>query len=619
MERVVPFLADVNGPYKQLLAAEQTAQSLQAWIQEKNDAIHTIKQQILNQDLPDNAMDGHIKLLEEDISRFKQLQESNEASRNHWREMHMTAWRATVRPLKVVDMPNEILQMIFGNFKDDRDPQIQLDPIDSDSTLPSPDVTSIKNIRLTCRNFCDNGSKFLLPVVNFSFTRSSLQRLEDISNHSTISAGVRILRVHANPYNALLANDRYLFRRATHTKLWLLKGRIADDMRQAQKEVANACSLARESELFRTSELRAALTEADRVMEAMREVDGATKREDRPDNFEKNVKNALDQAHEEYVRRYREQQSLMQDRQVHDNIATAVRKMWSIQGLHITNLGGPEWDHIIRSGLGGRYDGQKYKALLGRPNPFWDLVIHVDVEDSLLDWDPAPQFSLLNKLPLVIEAASNNLTRLNIVIPPTLSLEVLAADLPNVRHACQNLKVVQVRVCQGLVMQDSRPRFVHASLPTTYSLLDALLVSPRLEVVRLFLERAVGLEWFDSTESIGSVLANLSWDTLRSVCLFGFPVKVDELQQVFEGVAGKLHLDLNGIYLMEGTWAQALEILRGRADSASRVTSPRGVELRGMVRWETRNFRRKFQRQGLGPASLYIRGVDIPNPLVEEQ
>lgn len=204
MESVVPSLSDTSGPYKQLLAAEQTAQSIQAWIHEKKDAIHGIKQQAVDQDIPYKAIYEHIKQLEQDIGGFKRLLKSNEASRDHWRGLHMAAWRATVRPLKVVEMPNEILTQVFSNFEDDPVPQIQVDHSSFDDLLPSPDIRSIKSIRLTCAVFCDVGSRFLLPVVNISFTRSSLQRLREISNHANISKGVLYIRFDISPYSSWL-------------------------------------------------------------------------------------------------------------------------------------------------------------------------------------------------------------------------------------------------------------------------------------------------------------------------------------------------------------------------------------------------------------------------------
>lgn len=91
MEHAAPFLADRGGAFKQLLAAEQTAQSVRAWIKEKKDAIRAIKQQAIDHDVPYSTIHGHIKQLDEDIGQFKQLLESNEASLCHWRELHMAA------------------------------------------------------------------------------------------------------------------------------------------------------------------------------------------------------------------------------------------------------------------------------------------------------------------------------------------------------------------------------------------------------------------------------------------------------------------------------------------------------------------------------------------------
>lgn len=230
MEHVVPLLAD-TGPYKQLLAAENTAQSLQAWIQKKTDATHAIRQQAADQGLPSNAISEylHMKQLDEEIGQFKQLLECNEASRNHWQQLHMAAWRAAIRPLKVVDMPNEILTNVFSNFEGDSSPQIQFDGSPYDYPLPSPDIASIKNIRLTCRAFCEVASEILLPVVDVSSTRSSLQRLEEISIHPTIWKSVRVLRFHANPYNEFPAKDRWRFIERTHRELWSLRSRLLND------------------------------------------------------------------------------------------------------------------------------------------------------------------------------------------------------------------------------------------------------------------------------------------------------------------------------------------------------------------------------------------------------
>lgn len=250
----------------------------------------------------------------------------------------------------------------------------------------------------------------------------------------------------------------------------------------------------------------------------------------------------------------------------------------------------------------------------------------VDDMDLYLDWEIVPsRSSLLRKLPLVLEAASENLTHLNITIPP-LHLTVLDADLPNIRRTCQKLKFVQIIISQRTRWERTRPSLVNWTRPQSYLLIDALLVSPRLEAVKLHIRPRNGGGGYDGALSIGSVLANLSWENLRSFCLSEFPIKVAELQQVLGKMTGKIHLDLDGVYLQEGTWAQALEILRGRADPSSRVINPRGVEMMQMSKQTAGRFRSRFEMLGrggwytshkyLGPASFYIRGLDIPNPLI---
>lgn len=121
------------------------------------------------------------------------------------------------------------------------------------------------------------------------------------------------------------------------------------------------------------------------------------------------------------------------------------------------------------------------------------------------------------------------------------------------------------------------------------------------------------------------MLAKLPWDQFRNVWLFGFPIKIEELRQLIEKVSGKINLGLDTIYLLDGTWEEVLEILRGKVDCYSRVVNPRGTQLATMSASEAREFKREFDSEDFGgwfsdercpgPASFYIRGGNIPNPL----
>lgn len=634
MERVVPFLADTGGPYKQLLAAEQTAQLIQTWIQEKEDAICTIRQQIweFGHDVPYSAVDGHIKQLEEDIVGFKRLLESTKTSHNHWRGLHMAAWRVTVRPLKVVDMPNEILANIFANFEDDPVPQIRVDGSSFDARLPSPDIPSIRNIRLTCRAFCEVASEILLSVVNISFTRSSLQRLEEISNHPTISRSVRIFRLHANPYNPSVADDRLDFGDETFDELCNLREAFVYEIIRIDKElnkIAGLDGMTSQTQMLKSRKLQheAAITQASRVISTLNKALRNTEWEIWPFTDEDDISIAIDKAREEYGRRSLEQKSHMDNPQVLSNIINALTKMRNVQQLCIPDEGTYHWDHIFRTGRDKCYDLQKFSACMKAANPFWDLMVHGGYRDGSFAPDEEPLLPLLHKLPFVLQVSNDNLTQLDIDLPPlgSRALETLADHILKFRHSFQSLKLVQITILESSV--DSESRDPETNLLMTYSLIETILVSPRLEVVKLdYRMRDDDDEGLIQGHSIGFVLANLPWKSLRSLCLNEFSVDVEELQQVLQKVPGTIHIELSQITLLQGTWAEALEILRGSADPSSRVINPRGEEMDNMSEQETQHFQSQFQDEGHGgwdydeqcpgPASFYIRGGNIPNPLI---
>lgn len=57
-------------------------------------------------------------------------------------------------------------------------------------------MTSISNLRLTCRRFANVAAEFLLPQVHVTLDQASLDRVDEISRHPTISRGVRIACVN---------------------------------------------------------------------------------------------------------------------------------------------------------------------------------------------------------------------------------------------------------------------------------------------------------------------------------------------------------------------------------------------------------------------------------------
>lgn len=107
--------------------------------------------------------------------------------------------RRYLRSLTILDLPDEILLEIFEALEGFNH--------DLDEVMRSPswfrsNVKDIKNARLVCRRFCDLSSQLLVNFVVVTPTETSLERLDEISRHPTISKGVRdvqvVLRLHSH-------------------------------------------------------------------------------------------------------------------------------------------------------------------------------------------------------------------------------------------------------------------------------------------------------------------------------------------------------------------------------------------------------------------------------------
>ncbi|KAK3331295.1 hypothetical protein B0H66DRAFT_598780 [Apodospora peruviana] len=98
------------------------------------------------------------------------------------------------RRLNDLEMPLEILLDIFE----------RLENFDLSNILVSDarcNVEDTKSCRLTCWPFCVASSRMLLRVVNNEVGHTSLSRLQEISEHPTISRGVCAVHVNLGTYH----------------------------------------------------------------------------------------------------------------------------------------------------------------------------------------------------------------------------------------------------------------------------------------------------------------------------------------------------------------------------------------------------------------------------------
>jgi hypothetical protein len=152
----------------------------------------------------DAIADDELELIQADRERnfesLEPLQQAIEPMKSDIRISVNNVSRPTLRPLKLLDMPDEVLIKIFEDIKGwtgNMAPFYELGNMGED----------VKNLRLTCRRFCSTSSDLLLRFVRVELNPSSLSQFEEISRHPTISNGVRCVRVVLPLYNATLAQD----------------------------------------------------------------------------------------------------------------------------------------------------------------------------------------------------------------------------------------------------------------------------------------------------------------------------------------------------------------------------------------------------------------------------
>ncbi|KAI0508767.1 hypothetical protein F5B22DRAFT_383194 [Xylaria bambusicola] len=124
--------------------------------------------------------------------------------------------RGTVQPLNILDLPNELLILIFNFLRCH-------DRLDGYRHYNSPiyvrPSSDIQNTRLTCRRFCAASSHLLINYIHVECQTKSLGRLLEISKHPTISKGVFGVVVKLTSYHPVLANDRRAFARVWAQRL----------------------------------------------------------------------------------------------------------------------------------------------------------------------------------------------------------------------------------------------------------------------------------------------------------------------------------------------------------------------------------------------------------------
>ena len=437
--------------------------------------------------------------------------------------------RGAVRPLKITDLPLEILRFVFDELRDyglpKRLPQMGYRGLaGSDCTLDAARKRrrAIGPLRLVSRLFCELATPFMFPVLLVQLSQASLDFVDKISKHPGMAAGVRGIRIYLGYRPREYVDDIARFY----------------DWRRDQ--------IQNRENLFRHI-MRGALTPLTEYQELL-----------------------IERGYAEFCRLHDEQNRLLEERTFVDALAAAMARMPNARSIAFVSV----WDPGARRNLQKALVANDHEALsqfvtspmdsVKMPSPHGDVDVRMvgHRECTRLFWE----------LPIALHRAGVALTELQLLSCPRYDSFVppvtRAPAWDELAVACQNLETFTAT----LAGTPHTHAFIHllpgAKNPRIDDYLGAVLsrCGPRLRCLKLsfrplyrsdvFLQRlqAPGLPQLRELKLSGLVMQQA---TLIALC----------------GSFGRelTNLELLDIVVDGRAWADAIDIIRGKGVVKQRV------------------------------------------------
>lgn len=436
------------------------------------------------------------------------------------REIFGSIARPLLRPLKIQDLPDELLMDIFSHLRN---------------------RAEIKNIRLSCQRLNKTSSHLLMDTIHVSPNPKSLKRLGEVSRHPNISRGIRRLVASVDVYSEDFARSVESFAvRCVHE---------ANNLLQNLRE-----NISRYRDMIVIQSKWAQF--AERSTDAYN--DGAY-------IYEADV-SELYNGWLRYHKLYHEQQMILRRGRFPYAIASAIGRMPCLEDLVIR-----DWS---RSSDGEQPWGpstlQKLVNLTRDPTRLIEeMMLHT------FSWQRArimgvenPPTQLLYQIPLAIHAAGHSVAHLKFDLSPPHSfhLQLGSSEMARLVHFAQGLKSFTFSTIAEPAgfWRPSRDAEEHENLVW---FLTPFLKSKNLDSVALdfaFEERdclAENRTHDPDRTSVRPILANLNQP--RNIHLKNCSITLEELR-TFVRLPRKepAVLGLWYVYLLDGDWADAVELLR---------------------------------------------------------
>ncbi|KAI5924178.1 hypothetical protein F4810DRAFT_148965 [Camillea tinctor] len=505
--------------------------------------------------------------------------------------------RRGIRSLQLLDLPDEILILVFEQVKGWWLNEGSFDPY-------SHGQRDIMSVRLVCRRFCHASTHLLIHFLTVSMDPPSLLRLAEVSRHPAIRKGVRGVRVLLDFYDPALADD-----------FWRFVGVRKDDLNNSVNDIQARLrqvrtshpgwSASRRNEFI--EQLRAELQEKRSLLSSFDGFGEDNAAVPQPSVDQSTFyRRIFDAAHREYKRRLREQQQIQESGTFVQDVANAIAMLPAMRVLQLC-------DRRQRMALGS-----------GRENLYNVMIGPMEWTQATRHRLGTPPVDLLVKMISALGEKRVFLTTIDIEVSPPDDYSALSLsdeDCRNLSAAARYLRHFSFGpppFCR-INQQPRKPEEGRQLLRFT----NALLNTDTLRSVNVDFS-CLRVKDMPSPFNTGAIDTSHASPGLSLMCFSNMSVHLEDLEQY--SPTEEL-IWLNGLHLLSGTWAEALDILREkyhklRDDNGNNVRchemmllDPSGAECNSLPEEKYIEIFSKVLPQGGSRAENFIWGFTGVNPL----
>ncbi|TGJ81363.1 hypothetical protein E0Z10_g7402 [Xylaria hypoxylon] len=465
--------------------------------------------------------------------------------------------RPSLRPLNVLDLPDELLMLVFdwtkGYYPQNEVDSCQCCRLWGDcGQQPTPDI---QNARLTCRRFCNASSHLLIDYVLLEPQSDSLARLQGISRNPLIRKGVRAVEVSLRCYHSSLASNLGSFTTSWHNQFFsetmnTEHVRQQLDHRPGAREDRSGALLARANEIRKAWWAFGFNSNVTPGYEAYVE--------------------ALQVCYDIYRKRYEDQRRLLTSGLFAQGAATALAQMPTAQTL---TFGDRSCFNFLRRGSKPWYEvmDNPTKLAMNYLNPFGTWEAEVMGFSSELPMNLVVE--ILGALPKLGAAVKN----LNIDISGAANMSQFVPELQvgrNLTILAQQLSSISVRI-QRFVDRNRTSAPVQMAIDI-YPFLSAILDTDSLEDIFLYFDQ-VGTDG-PRSPSFGPLFTRRRRPNLKTLRLTQMSLYEHELQPMIDSLTPRrqaaeerVYVALNALNLLSGSWENTADTLRVQGNISLRI------------------------------------------------